>query len=142
MIHRDLKPDNIMCMDKNATKIWVKLTDFGFSTFFDPKKKLDLSLGSPLYMAPELVKEKTYDHRVDVWAFGVITYILISGVPPFAGDDKDGIYKAILNDKPDFSCGQWKKVSKPCIQFIKSCLYKDYYKRPNFSELLKHEWIV
>jgi len=89
MIHRDLKPENIMCRDKDGAKIWVKLTDFGFSTFFDPNKKMDLSLGSPLYMAPELVSEVPYDHRVDVWAFGVISYVIFSGKPPFSGKNKD-----------------------------------------------------
>jgi serine/threonine-protein kinase ULK/ATG1 len=66
----------------------AKLTDFGFATFFDPKVKLELSLGSPLYMAPELVKEEKYDQRVDVWSLGCIVYILLSGEPPFMGSDK------------------------------------------------------
>ena len=105
MTHRDLKPDNIMCMDKDSADIWVKLTDFGFATFFDPKQKMDLSLGSPLYMAPELVNDRQYDQRVDVWAFGVITYILLSGSPPFKGgheNSKDEIYESISNSKVEF----------------------------------------
>lgn len=92
-------------------------------------------------MAPELVDEIKYDNRVDVWAFGVITYILLSGLPPFGGGSKDEIYESILHKKPDFSSAHWNKVSKPCINFITQCLQKDYTLRPNFSELLNHEWI-
>ena len=71
----------------DSEKVNVKLTDFGFATTFKAGEKLDLSLGSPLYMAPELVEEKEYDNRVDVWSVGVIAYILLSGMPPFHGPD-------------------------------------------------------
>ena len=81
-MHRDLKPENILCedySDASADEINIKLTDFGFATRYDPSKKQTLSLGSPLYMAPELCKEVEYDMKVDVWAVGVITYILLVG---------------------------------------------------------------
>ena len=84
MTHRDLKLENIMCVSgDNAADIQVKLTDFGFATFFDPKKRMDLQLGTANYMAPELVNTNQYDERVDVWALGVIAYILISNKMPF-----------------------------------------------------------
>ena len=76
----------------------MKLTDFGFATSFRPDQKLELSLGSPLYMAPELCAEEAYDQRVDAWSTGVIAYIVLSGMPPFIGKDKDGIYESILKD--------------------------------------------
>ena len=96
MMHRDLKPENLLVQDSaDSNRINVKLTDFGFATSFKKGEKQDLSLGSPLYMSPELVKEEEYDNRVDIWSTGVITYILLSGMPPFIGNDKDGIYNAI-----------------------------------------------
>lgn len=58
---------------------------------------MDLSLGSPIYMAPELVQELTYDNTVDVWSTGVITYILLAGRPPFVGNSPDEIYESIIN---------------------------------------------
>ena len=61
MTHRDLKPENIMCIDNDSPNIWVKLTDFGFATYFDPEKMMDLTIGSPSFMAPELVYGKDYD---------------------------------------------------------------------------------
>lgn len=80
-----------MCQNDEADDLNVKLTDFGFATFFDPKLKMSLSLGSPLYMAPELVMESEYDSRVDVWSLGCILYILLSGTPPFSGSNKEEI---------------------------------------------------
>ena len=102
IMHRDLKPENIL-VEENADDvdnedIWIKLTDFGFATKYDPNKKQTLSLGSPLYMAPELCKEEAYDNKVDVWSTGVITYILLVGEPPFYDRKKVGNKNAIYND--------------------------------------------
>lgn len=83
--HRDMKIENILCQSKKNLDS-VKVTDFGFATKFDPNHKMYLTLGSPLYMAPELCERRSYDKKVDVWAMGVITYILLSGSPPFYGE--------------------------------------------------------
>jgi calcium-dependent protein kinase len=87
MIHRDLKPENLLCEDTDDGSIQIKLTDFGFACKVAPGETMDLSLGSPLYMAPELILRKTYDNKVDVWAVGVILYILLTGIPPFIGQN-------------------------------------------------------
>lgn len=83
--HRDMKIENILVHDKKNLEI-TKVTDFGFACHFDPKRKMYLTLGSPLYMAPELCQHRSYDHRVDVWSIGIICFILMSGMPPFFGD--------------------------------------------------------
>ena len=93
--HRDLKPENLLCEKTDDGQISVKLTDFGFACTFQPGQKLSLSLGSPLYMAPELCAETDYNEKVDVWSAGVIAYILITGKPPFIGKSKDQIYDKI-----------------------------------------------
>ena len=67
----------------------MKLTDFGFACFFDPSQKMDLNLGTPMYMAPELIKDNEYDEKVDVWALGCIVYILLTGSPPFTGETRE-----------------------------------------------------
>jgi len=103
----------------------IKITDFGFACFFDPKEGLKDVLGSPLYMAPEIVKEKKYDLKVDVWSIGVISYILLSGRPPFKGRSKQDIFNSILNDEPSFNHPIWEKVSRDAVDFIKACLVKD-----------------
>jgi len=66
----------------------IKLTDFGFAVKYDPEEKKQLSLGSPLYMAPELCSRSPYDNKVDVWAVGVIAYGLLDGHPPFQDREK------------------------------------------------------
>lgn len=79
----------------NDDEIYVKLTDFGFATRYEEGKQEELSLGSPLYMAPELCREDKYDNKVDVWAIGVISFVLLTGTPPFydkSGRGKQGIY--------------------------------------------------
>lgn len=75
----------------------LKITDFGFAKFIDPKHGVSEVLGSPLYMAPEIVKEVQYDLKVDIWSIGVITYILLCGRPPFKGKSKPEIYKSIIH---------------------------------------------
>lgn len=85
MTHRDIKLENLLVMnneDKSAP-LTVKLTDFGFATYLKMGEELKLPLGSPLYMAPEIIKRESYDHRVDTWAIGVMTYICLTGTPPF-----------------------------------------------------------
>jgi serine/threonine protein kinase len=76
----------------------IKLTDFGFASYFDKKRKLKEVLGSPIYMPPEIVKNDPYNDKVDVWSAGVVTYVLLTGKPPFYGNNKDEVYEAIKNN--------------------------------------------
>lgn len=101
IMHRDLKPENILCEQSDDGEIIIKLTDFGFATYFDPDQPQTLSLGSPLYMSPELCLNESYDNKVDVWATGVLTYALLTGRAPFNGKGKDAIYKAVCENEPD-----------------------------------------
>ena len=142
IMHRDLKPENILCersADVGEDEIFIKLTDFGFATKYDPNgQKHTLSLGSPLYMAPELCKEIAYDNKVDVWSVGVITYILLTGRPPFydknSRSTKAGIYKDIINNEPDYS--HFGDLSRDALKFVKLTLNKDPSMRPGVDQLL------
>ena len=120
IVHRDIKPENILLAPEEKTanaSINLKLTDFGFACFYDPSKGLKQVLGSPLYMAPEIVKEKSYEKAVDIWSIGVIAHILLSGSPPFYGKSKQEIYNAIVNGTPKF--GKYKSLlSNEAIQFV------------------------
>ena len=74
--------------EEGKTNMICKLTDFGFACVMDPQRKINLSLGSPLYMAPEVINSDNYDSKVDIWSLGVIMYILLTGKVPFPGQSK------------------------------------------------------
>lgn len=95
----------------DPTRLNLKLTDFGFACFYNPQIRLKQVLGSPLYMAPEIVNEQPYDKSVDVWSVGVIAHILLTGCPPFYGRTKEDIYRSITSDIPRF--GKVKESLSP-----------------------------
>lgn len=111
MTHRDLKPENILLDSKNKDALEVKIADFGFSCIFDPNEGLNLVLGSPLYMAPELILRKQYNEKVDIWSTGVITYMLLSGKNPFPGKNKEAIQNMITMGTVDMNKPVFAKVS-------------------------------
>ena len=101
MIHRDMKLENIMVEIKPCQKedscsnITCKITDFGFACMMEKNhKKKTLSIGSPLYMAPDVLSHM-YDYKADIWSIGVITYMLLTGEPPFEGKDNDETFTKI-----------------------------------------------
>lgn len=104
---RDIKPENILLESSDKNNLNIKITDFGFACFFKPGEGRKEVLGSPLYMAPEIIKEQPYDNRVDIWSMGVIAYILLSGRPPFKGKTKQEIFESVINDEMTFSHPIW-----------------------------------
>jgi calcium-dependent protein kinase len=107
--HRDIKPENILI--ESVDDLYIKLTDFGFATYFDETDLLDEVLGSPIYMPPEIVNQQKYDSKVDIWSTGVVAYILLCGKPPFFGDSKDQVYASIKNSELNLSSDDWTNVS-------------------------------
>jgi serine/threonine protein kinase len=83
--HRDMKPENVLLVSDDMDNFDIKIADLGFAQKFDKETGLDLVLGTPLYMAPELVQHQKYSEKVDVWSMGCITYQLLSGKTPFDG---------------------------------------------------------
>lgn len=95
--HRDIKLENIMFAEEDQDNLQIKLIDFGFAEKFDRKKGMKIILGSPLYMAPELVAKEVYNECIDVWALGIITYLLLSGLTPFQSHTIQQIHENVLN---------------------------------------------
>lgn len=92
--HRDLKPENII-FESKGSELNIKLIDFGLSKILGKNGKIMMTkLGTPYYVSPEVLEGK-YDKRCDLWAVGVLTYILISGVPPFNGKDEVEVFHKI-----------------------------------------------
>ena len=141
--HRDIKPENILLSPEETTepgKLNVKLTDFGFACFYREERGLRQVLGSPLYMAPEIVREEQYDKSVDIWSVGVIAHILLSGCPPFYGRTKQDIYRSIVSDIPKF--GKVRDcLSEQAKEFVMKCLSKDPSRRASARDLLEDEWL-
>ena len=142
IVHRDIKPENILFEKADQNESLIKITDFGFANFLDPNEEsLTDTLGSPLYMAPEIVKKVKYNTKVDIWSLGVLTYIMLSGKPPFNGKTKEEIFLQLLSQTIQYSDPIWSKLSNQAVNFVKSCLTRDQRFRPSADELLNHEWI-
>ena len=127
-----------MCEQNESQGIVIKLTDFGFATHFDSNNPQTLSLGSPLYMAPELTTSSAYDSKVDVWAVGVILYVMVSGMYPFAGRTKEDIYLAVQTREPNYP--RIQNAGEELTNVIKACLTKEVADRPTVAQLLTQPW--
>ena len=124
--HRDIKPENILMESKDTSNINLKITDFGFAKCYDPEEGgLTETLGSPLYMAPEIIKKVPYDCSVDIWAVGVLCFIMLCGKPPFKGKTKDEVFVQITSKNISYSGDVWKATSKEAKSFLKRLLMRD-----------------
>ncbi|POO03431.1 Serine/threonine protein kinase [Trema orientale] len=139
VIHRDLKPENFLFKDGCETS-QLKAIDFGLSVFFDSGQRFSEIVGSPYYMAPEVLR-RNYGPEVDVWSTGVILYILLCGVPPFWAETEEGIAQAIVRGSIDFERDPWPKVSEKAKDLLKCMLDPNPYSRLTIDEVLEHPWI-
>ncbi|XP_019154534.1 PREDICTED: calcium-dependent protein kinase 32-like [Ipomoea nil] len=139
VMHRDLKPENFLFANKKETAA-LKAIDFGLSVIFKPGEKFNEIVGSPYYMAPEVLK-RNYGPEVDVWSAGVILYILLCGVPPFWAETEQGVAQAIIRSVVDFRKDPWPKVSNNAKDLVKKMLNPDPVKRLTAQEVLDHPWL-
>ncbi|XAR55635.1 Non-specific serine/threonine protein kinase, partial [Bertholletia excelsa] len=140
VMHRDLKPENFL-FDSPDEDAKLKATDFGLSIFYKPGANFSDVVGSPYYVAPEVL-HKYYGPEIDVWSAGVILYILLSGVPPFWAETDTGIFRQILKGKLDFESEPWPHISESAKDLIQKMLCRDPKKRISAHEVLCHPWIV
>nr|DAD29749.1 TPA_asm: hypothetical protein HUJ06_031217 [Nelumbo nucifera] len=139
VMHRDLKPENFLFANKKETAP-LKAIDFGLSMFFKPGDRFTEIVGSPYYMAPEVLK-RNYGPEVDVWSCGVILYILLCGVPPFWAETEQGVAQAIIRSVLDFTRDPWPKVSDNAKDLVKKMLDPDPTQRLTAQQVLDHPWI-
>lgn len=139
VMHRDLKPENFLFANKKETSP-LKAIDFGLSIFFKPGEHFTEIVGSPYYMAPEVLK-RNYGQEVDVWSAGVILYILLCGVPPFWAETEQGVAQAIIRSVIDFKRDPWPKVSESAKDLVRKMLDPDPKKRLTAQQVLEHTWI-
>ncbi|TYJ26675.1 hypothetical protein E1A91_A07G136600v1 [Gossypium mustelinum] len=139
VMHRDLKPENFLFANKKEASP-LKAIDFGLSVFFKPGELFNEIVGSPYYMAPEVLK-RNYGPEVDVWSAGVILYILVCGVPPFWAETEQGVAEAIIRSVIDFKRDPWPKVSDNAKDLVRKMLNPDPKKRLTAQEVLEHPWL-
>jgi serine/threonine protein kinase len=128
-----MKPENILLVSTDMDNFDIKIADLGFAAKFDKETGMDLVLGTPLYMAPELVQHQRYSEKVDVWSLGVITYQLLCGKTPFDGKNIKRINQNICQKEITFPERGWKNVSENAKDFILRCLDKNQITRPSIS---------
>jgi calcium/calmodulin-dependent protein kinase I len=140
IVHRDLKPENLLLLNKTEGSPII-ISDFGLSRSSPTDDFLKTTCGTPAYVAPEVLKRTGHGKPVDVWAMGVITYVLLCGYTPFWGETQTDLFDAILNNEYEFEEEYWGHVSDQAKEFIRYLLEADPHKRPTASEVMKHEWL-
>ncbi|TYH94031.1 hypothetical protein ES332_A12G013600v1 [Gossypium tomentosum] len=139
VMHRDLKPENFLLVNKDDD-FSLKAIDFGLSVFFKPGQIFTDVVGSPYYVAPEVLL-KHYGPEADVWTAGVILYILLSGVPPFWAETQQGIFDAVLKGDIDFYSDPWPVISDSAKDLIRKMLCSQPSERLTAHEVVCHPWI-
>ena len=138
VVHRDLKLENILFLNKNENSE-IKIIDFGVSTILEKKenkiKRLNSKIGTVYYMSPEILKG-SYTELCDIWACGVILYIMVFGFPPFNGNNDKEIYESIKKGKIEFP----NKISKNLKDLFNHMLCSEKT-RFNAKQVLEHVWI-
>ncbi|OVA16039.1 Protein kinase domain [Macleaya cordata] len=139
--HRDLKPENFMFVNRKEDSP-LKMIDFGISVFFKPGETFDDLVGSPHYIAPEVVLGKPYGPKADVWSAGLIIYIMLSGGKfPFLAETVVGVFEKILYTELDFLSDHWPSVSESAKDLVKKMLVRDPKRRLTTRQVLCHPWI-
>ncbi|KAM9813917.1 calcium/calmodulin-dependent protein kinase type 1D-like [Neosynchiropus ocellatus] len=140
IVHRDLKPENLLYYntDVNAK---IMVSDFGLSKTLE-HGVMSTACGTPGYVAPEVLSRQPYSKAVDCWSIGVITYILLSGYPPFYEENETHLYSKIMRAEYSFHSPFWDDISDSAKDFIRNLMEKNPSKRLTSEQALRHPWIA
>uniref|UniRef100_A0A8B9IAA2 Myosin light chain kinase, smooth muscle n=3 Tax=Anserinae TaxID=2068722 RepID=A0A8B9IAA2_9AVES len=139
IVHLDLKPENIMCVNKTGTSI--KLIDFGLARRLESAGSLKVLFGTPEFVAPEVINYEPIGYETDMWSIGVICYILVSGLSPFMGDNDNETLANVTSATWDFDDEAFDEISDDAKDFISNLLKKDMKSRLNCTQCLQHPWL-
>lgn len=140
IVHLDLKPENIVCVDKGGTLI--KVIDFGLASKLDPSTPLTVMHGTPEFVAPEVIGYEPVSLATDMWSIGVICYILLSGESPFQGDSDAETLALVTAAQWEFDEESFEDISSEAKHFISSLLNKNKRRRMSCEEALAHPWMI
>ncbi|XP_038836417.1 myosin light chain kinase, smooth muscle-like isoform X1 [Salvelinus namaycush] len=140
IIHLDLKPENIVCVDHTGTHI--KIIDFGLASKLDPSTPLKVMHGTPEFVAPEVIGYEPVSLATDMWSIGVICYILLSGESPFQGNSEAETLALVTGAQWEFDEESFDEITDQAKDFISSLLNKEPRRRISCEEALVHSWIA
>lgn len=143
IVHRDIKPENVLCVSR-SWPLQVKIADFGLADFSQDgeiNSTANGMIGTPGYVAPEVVNRQKYGPGVDMWAVGVLLYIMLSGKMPFYGRDDQACLQMISRGKYSFPDREWLKISPDAKSLVKGLLQLDPNKRLTANAALQHKWL-
>jgi len=138
IVHRDLKPENIL-MESEGSNSRIKLADFGFARRVE--NGCTTACGTPDYVAPEIIDGSVYGVSVDIWALGVITYILLSGQRPFAEENRPKLFKKIRKGEYSMHGRHFQLISIEALDLIRKCLTVNAKHRITADEIMEHRWM-
>ncbi|MEQ2291664.1 hypothetical protein AMECASPLE_015270, partial [Ameca splendens] len=139
IVHLDLKPENIMCVNKTGSKI--KLIDFGLARRLENAGTLKVLFGTPEFVAPEVINYEAISYPTDMWSIGVICYILLSGLSPFMGDNDNETLANVTSATWDFEDEAFDEISENAKDFITNLLKKDMKARLTCPQCFEHPWL-
>uniref|UniRef100_A0A2K5RX92 Myosin light chain kinase, smooth muscle n=1 Tax=Cebus imitator TaxID=2715852 RepID=A0A2K5RX92_CEBIM len=140
IVHLDLKPENIMCVNKTGARI--KLIDFGLARRLENTGSLKVLFGTPEFVAPEVINYEPTGYATDMWSISVICYILVSGLSPFVGDNDNETLANVTSATWDFDDKAFDEISDDAKDVISSLLKKDMKNRLDCTQCLQHPWLM
>ncbi|XP_028847906.1 serine/threonine-protein kinase 17B [Denticeps clupeoides] len=140
VVHLDLKPQNILLTSLTPLGD-IKIVDFGLARRLGTTGELREILGTPEYVAPEILNYEPITTATDLWSVGVIAYMLVTGESPFAGDDKQETFLNVSQVNVDYSCEAFSRVSELAVDFIRKLLLKTPEDRPSAADCMTHPWL-
>ncbi|CAG2177625.1 unnamed protein product, partial [Oppiella nova] len=132
-------PENVLCVTRTGNRI--KLIDFGLARRYNKNDKLQILFGTPEFVAPEVVNFEEVGFTTDMWAVGVICYILLSGLSPFMGDSDLETMANVTKAEFDFDDESFDPISDEAKDFISHLLVKDRDQRMTAKQCLNHTWL-
>uniref|UniRef100_A0A6N2NAJ0 Protein kinase domain-containing protein n=1 Tax=Salix viminalis TaxID=40686 RepID=A0A6N2NAJ0_SALVM len=141
LIHRDLKPQNLLLSSNDLTP-QLKIGDFGFARSLTSSDLADTLCGSPLYMAPEIIQNKKYDAKADLWSVGAVLFQLVTGKPPFDGNSQYQLFQNILTSTElRFPQGALEELHPDCVDLCRGLLRRNPVERLTFKEFFNHKFL-
>jgi hypothetical protein len=141
IVHRDVKPENVLLTAPGVASR-IKLIDFGLATWGDSTPSITAHVGTPYYIAPEVLEGRGYGRAVDMWSVGVVAFTMLGGYPPFFGDTERDIFRRVSRGTYSFGGPEWSPRSAAARDFVRRLLVNPPWRRLTASEALCHPWLL